>query len=119
MGRVKVDRDSCIHNHALHYGSGLPVFRGEIRQDGFGIGNLLGGLIRQAIPVLKPMVKSLAHTALKTGGRVLSDVVDSKKSFKDAVKDRLIESVDNALMDRKSRGRKKSDQKRRRIDILD
>ena len=119
MGRVKVDRDSCIHNHALHYGSGLPVFRGEIRQDSFGIGNLLGSLIRQAIPVLKPMVKSLACTSLKTGGWVLSDVVDSKKSCKDAVKDRFIESVDNTLMDRKSRGRKKVTRKRRRIDILD
>ena len=63
MGRVKVDRDSCIHNHALHYSSGLPVFRGEIRQDGFGIGNLLGSLLRQDIPILKAMVKSLAHTS--------------------------------------------------------
>ena len=45
------------------------------------------------------MVKSIAKTALKTGGRVLSDVVSQRKPFKEAVKDRFLETVDNALMD--------------------
>ena len=120
MGRVRVDRDSCAHNHSLHYGSGLPVFKGDIRQDGFGLGAILGGLLRQAVPVLKPMVKSIAKTALKTGGRVLSDVVSQRKPFKEAVKDRFLETVDNALLDnKKSRRKKRVARKRRRVDILD
>ena len=74
MCRVRVDRDSCAHDHFLHYGSGLPVFKGDIRQDGFGLGTILGSLLGQAVPDLKPMVISIEKTALKTGGRVLSDV---------------------------------------------
>lgn len=120
MGRVRIDRDSCKYNHALHYGSGLPVFRGDIRQDGFGLGAILGGLLRQAVPVLKPMVKSLAKTALRTGSRVLSDVVDNKKTFGEAVKDQFIESVDSALTEKKKPNkRKRVARKRRRVDILD
>ena len=41
-----MDRDSCAHNHFLHYGNGLPVFKRDIRQDGFGLGAILDCLLR-------------------------------------------------------------------------
>ena len=126
-----MDPYTCAHNHRLHYGSGLPVFRGDVRQDGWGLGGLIGGLIRQAVPILKPIVKSFAKTALKTGTRVLSDVVRNDVPLKDAVKGRFFETVDEVLGDdetpsiepvrrrSKRRRRRIGTNKRRRVDILD
>ena len=124
MVRASLDRDSCAHNHRLHYGSGLPVFRGDVRQEGWGLGGLLGGLFRQAIPILKPMASSIAKAALKTSGRVLSDVVSNKKPLKDAVKDRFLETIDEALTKKsrqvkRRRGTKRKRSGGRRVDILD
>ena len=108
MGRIRVDRDSCCQNHNLHYGSGLPVFRGELRQEGWGLGGLLGGLFRQAVPILKPLAKKLVKTAVRTGGRVLSDVVTGRKPLKRAMKDRFAETIDMALSDEPIKKRKAS-----------
>ena len=92
---------SCAHNHYLHYGSGLPIFKAVIRQDRFGLGAIVDGLIK-AVPVLNPMVKTIAKTALTTGGRVLSDVVIQRKPFKEALMD-----------NKKSRRKKRVGRKRR------
>ena len=135
MVRVQVDHDSCHRNHRLHYGSGLPVFRGDLRQEGYGLGGILGGLFRQAIPILKPVMKTIGKAALRTGGRVLSDVVRGKKPIKDAMKDRFLETVDEAIGDnvdddddddasrsrvrRRKRRRRQPPAKRKRVDILD
>ena len=126
MVRVKVDHDSCHRNHKLHYGSGLPVFRGDLRQEGYGIGGIISGLFRQAVPILKPVMKSLGKAALRTGGRVLSDVVRERKPIKDAMKNRILETVDETIGDRfddddddrPRKRRKVVKRKRKRLDIL-
>lgn len=121
MGRIKYDKLSCQQNHKLHYGSGLPVFHGDIRQEGYGLGGLLSGLFRQVIPILKPVAKSLATTAFRTGGKVLSDVLTDKRSLTGALKNRVAESINDALdlPPQKKRKTVRRSRKRRQTDILD
>jgi len=63
----------CGHGH------GLPVFRGVQYQQGYGIGNLLGGLIRKAMPLIANMGKTVGKTVgkelLRGGKDVLGDVI--------------------------------------------
>ena len=97
MGKVKVDRNQCEHSHYLHYGSGLPVFRGDAHQRGYGIGNVISGLFRSALPVITPMLKagakSLAKTAFSTGRNVLSDVISDRRTLEDSLKKRVSEAL--------------------------
>ena len=50
-------------------GSGSPMatFRGYRSQYGAGIGNVLGGLLRQAVPLLAPSLKNIGQTLLNAG----------------------------------------------------
>lgn len=64
MGRTQYDPVLCRANHNLHYGSGFPVFRGEIRQDGYGLGGIFSGLARGMMSAAKPIAK-MAITSLK------------------------------------------------------
>ena len=40
-------------------GNGLPVFSGSRVQKGHGIGSLLSGLVRSAVPLIKRSAKAL------------------------------------------------------------
>ena len=66
-------------------GGGINVFRGH------GIGNILGGLFRSAIPVLKSAGKSILKTGAQTGLNVLNDVL-SGESVKSAARKRSREA---------------------------
>lgn len=59
------------HAHEQYYvqqaGGGLPVFAGARVQQGHGIGNVLGGLVRMAIPLLKSGAGVLKREAVKAG----------------------------------------------------
>ena len=72
MVRERIDRTLCAENHMTHYGSGLPVFQGDIRQDGYGLGALL---MRFAGPLLRPIVQSVGKNLISSGGKILSNVV--------------------------------------------
>lgn len=77
-------------NHYLQQvGNGLPVFRGARVQKGHGLGNVLGGLFRSAMPLLKKGVKSLGKEALRTGVEIAGDVLDGR-SIKQAAKTRTL-----------------------------
>ena len=69
-------------------GSGLPVFVGSRHTKGYGIGNVLSGLIRLAVPVLKRTGKAVVREGLRTGIDVLSDVA-SGKNIKQSVQNRV------------------------------
>lgn len=74
------------------YGHGLqPAFGGRARQRGHGIGSLIGGLLRSAVPLLSTIGRSAAKTAgkalLSTGAGVLSDVI-AGGNFKKSVASR-------------------------------
>jgi len=107
MGKIKCNTD-CRKAHHFHYGAGSPTFRGELLQEGYGLGGFLSGLVRRAIPIFSPILKegakALGKVALKTGRNVLTDVLTDKASFKDSVKQRLAETLltDNESDERKT-----------------
>ena len=67
-------------------GSGLPYFQGRQYQQGFGIGNILGGLFRSVMPLIKktavPLIKKgakiLGREALSTGSNILKGMVETR-----------------------------------------
>ncbi len=109
MGRVPYDPAKCAGGHRLHYGSGMPVFRGEINQGGYGLGSLLSGLARSVLPIISPIAKTIAKSVLRTGGHILSDVVSGKQSFKSSAKKRIVDAIQQHVETpvRKQRKRKK------------
>ena len=68
-------------------GHGLPVFVGGRNIRGRGLGNILGGLGRSVIPLLKSGGKALLKQGAKAGMEVVQDVL-SGKSVKSALKNR-------------------------------
>ena len=84
--RVKyVPNQQLYHEFYNQTGYGLPVFIGGMR--GRGLGSVLSGLFRSAIPLLKKSGKAILREGLSTGLRVAQDVA-SGKNLKSAVKRR-------------------------------
>lgn len=73
-------------------GSGIPVFAGSRGQRGHGIGSLLGGLFRSALPMIKRGLATFGKHALKTGLEIANDVVEGD-SLKNAAKRRVPEGI--------------------------
>ena len=77
--------------YACQAGGALPYYAGAQYQRGHGLGNLFGGLLRSAMPLIKsmPLIKrgavALGRGALKTGVRTADDVM-SGQSIKTATK---------------------------------
>ena len=57
-------------------GQGLPVYHGYASQYGHGLGNVLGGLMRSALPVVTRVAKAAGAELLKTG----IEAITKKKS---------------------------------------
>ena len=73
-------------------GGEIPIFYGSRMQRGHGIGSILGGLFRKALPFLKRGGINLGKQLLSSGIDVANDMIDGKK-FKDAAIDRLPEGI--------------------------
>ena len=69
-------------------GGEVPVFYGARTLRGHGLGSILGGLFRRALPFLSSGEKILGQQAMN----VDSDMID-RKSFQDSAKSRLKEGV--------------------------
>ena len=64
-------------NHYLsQIGNGIPVYAGGTMQRGHGVGNILRGLFKVAVP----LVKSVGKSALRRGVPILKEV--GKKTIK-------------------------------------
>ena len=48
-------------------GNGMPVYAGYASQHGHGLGNILGGIVRSAIPFIMPAVKDAGKQLLREG----------------------------------------------------
>ena len=72
-------------------GSGLPVFIGR-----GGLGNVLSGLFRSVIPIMKRGGKALLKEGVRTGLGVAQDVLDGS-NFKTAVKRRASQAGKRVL----------------------
>ena len=66
----------------------MPVFYGARPQRGNGLGSILGGLFRRALPFLSSRAKILGQQAMNDA----SDMIDGK-SFQDSAKNRLKEGI--------------------------
>ena len=60
-------------------GHALPVFQGYSSQYGHGLGNVLGGVFRAAVPLLGKFAKKAGTQLLDTGINYLQDKVLKKR----------------------------------------
>ena len=60
-------------------GHSLPVFRGYSSQFGYGLGNVLGGVMRAAIPIVGKLAKKAGTQLLDTGIGYLQDRLLKRK----------------------------------------
>lgn len=69
-------RDYYVSQQQQRGGGDFPVFVGARYQRGHGIGSIISGLFRRALPILKSNVKNLGLSLLKKGAHVAGDVLD-------------------------------------------
>ena len=72
-------------------GKGLPIFSGPALQKGYGLGGILGGLLRSAVPLLKQGAKAVGKQALRSGLGLAQDAL-SGQNVKASAKKRLREA---------------------------
>ena len=81
----------------------LPHFSGHYRQRGSGFGALTAGIGRFVLPLerqfILPTAKRIGKELLKQGVSELLDVVSSKKSPKQALKNTISKTVKSRLVD--------------------
>ena len=75
-------------------GRGYPVYIGGMR--GAGLGSVLSGLFRSAVPLLKKGGKALLKEGISSGLHVAQDVIGGK-SFKNSVKTRSRKARQNII----------------------
>ena len=94
--RKKFCCDASKHLYENYYidqsGSGLPVFVGGRGQRGHGLGSILSGLFRSALPMLRRGLATFGKHALKTGLDIANDVV-AGDSLKEAAKKHVPEGI--------------------------
>ena len=98
--------------YADQVGHGLPVYSGYAQQRGHGLGSILGGLIRGAMPTIKAVGTAVGKHALKTGMRVASDVAGGD-GVKRSLKRRAMQGAAE-LLNRGAIKRRKTTSKTRR-----
>ena len=60
-------------------GSALSVYHGGPMQTGYGLRNVLGGLFKRALPLIKKGATTLGKQMLETGSDILDDALSGKK----------------------------------------
>lgn len=61
-------------------GHSIPVYQGYASQYGHGLGNVLGGLIRSALPIVGKIAKSAGSQLLETGLNYVQNKIKRKRS---------------------------------------
>ena len=67
MRRFIPDSKNYEHYYTQQVGMGIPVFTGPRTQRGYGLGGILGGLFRSAMPLIRQGAKTLGRQVLSTG----------------------------------------------------
>ena len=73
-------------------GNGVPVFQGSRGQRGHGLGSILSGFFRTAMPILKRGLAIFGREALRTGAKIANDVAEGE-SFGDSTRKRVRERI--------------------------
>jgi len=106
-------------------GYGVPIFEGYQGQRGHGLGSILSGLFRSAVPLIKRRLAFFGKQALRTGAEIAGDVADGQ-SFADSAKKRVSNRINTCvpgLIPQSGSGirrnkRKRTKCKRRKTDIF-
>ena len=101
--------------YAQQVGNGLTVYSGLPHQRGHGLGSILGGLIRGAMPTLKSVGKVVGKQALEAGMGVARDVAagDSvKASLKRRAREGAVGLLGGAAIKRRRKSVPKTRSKR-------
>jgi len=77
-------------------GGGVPYYAGAAGQRGHGLGSMLSGLFRSAMPMIKRGLAFFGRHALKTGMEVANDVVEGQ-SFGAAARRRVPEGINRLV----------------------
>jgi hypothetical protein len=86
-------RRMYLDHYAAQSGSGLPVFYGYTGQRGHGLGSILAGFFRQALPIIKKGLGFFGKEAIRTGAKIASDVVERGQNVGDSTKKRVSERI--------------------------
>ena len=79
----------AYHDYYIHQsGKGYPVFAGRRYQRGHGLGSIVGGLFKAAIPLLRKGANTIGREALTAGLHIAGDVVEGR-NIKQAAESRL------------------------------
>ena len=79
-------------------GHGLPVFAGARTQRGHGIGSILGGLARMVLPLAKEVLPVVKRHAIRTGARVVGDLIEGR-TLKSSARKRALQVGEEAFHD--------------------
>jgi len=85
-------------------GSGIPIFIGHRGQRGHGLGSILSGFFRTALPIVKKGLihlgksvgKQAGKQALSTGYDIVKDIAEGRNP-KEAVKERAKEGINQFI----------------------
>jgi hypothetical protein len=91
---------------------GIPVYHGARSQRGHGLGSILSGFFRSALPMLRRGLSFFGREALRTGAQIAGDVADGQPvldSAKRRVSNRINSYVPGLIPQSGSgRGRKRT-----------
>ena len=91
------NKDSIEDYYGEQVGTGsLPVFQGAKVQRGHGLGNMLGSLMRTAMPLIKKGSKALGKQVLSTGINIANDLLQGE-NVKQSLKTRFREAGQNMM----------------------
>ena len=101
-------------------GSGVPIYSGAVWQRGYGLGGIMGSMMRAAVPLLKEYGKNMLKDFAKKGARttlgLASDALRGR-NMEEALRNRL--SQTSSPLKRKkptaTKSKKKTKTKKARI----
>lgn len=121
MSLVYQSGAGCFGGSCMQGGGVRNVYVGTPNQRGRGIGSWLGGLARQAYPILKKGLGNIAQESLHTGMNILGDVLKGQTP-RSSAKRRVVDSTEKlkrkfndymeGLGKRKKRKRRKANRRK-------
>ena len=88
------------------------MFRGRAVQKGYGLGSVLGGLFKSALPLLTKAGTSIGKSLLRTGINVAKDTI-SGQNIKKSLKNRFTEAGRDLLAEAKNSVSSKAQRQKR------
>ena len=85
-----------IDHYAQSGRGGIPIFVGYRGQRGHGLGSILSGFFRSALPIIKRGLGIFGREALRTGAKIATDVADGR-NLGDAAKHRISERINQIV----------------------